>query len=522
MDKNIGKYTPKVAIVSDEKVKYSKVEPFNPNKNFPELRGLFNETDESNNVYEMVRESLYLLGFDKKNYGKASWNPLGEIVSPGEKVVIKPNAVADINRKKGEDVYAVISHGSVMRAIIDYTYIALKGKGKIIIADSPIVHTDFDNWKKVVGIKKIQDLYSKKFNFKIETYDLRELYAPYSKMGFVPTKEREIKKRDPLGYSIIDLKDKSLFSEFSQEDIKRICGSDYDRSVTVRNHLGGHHRYRVSNSVLSADTIISIPKLKTHKEAGTTLNIKNFVGSQGDKNYIPHYRVGLPKNGGDEYPDQGFIQNLINGTKGLMEDRLLSKNKPSLEKIYFFLNLFRFSSQKLLRLLMKIIHGKRYRGNIIGGGWYGNDTVWRTAIDVARIVLYSDKKGKMQNTIQRKFLFMIDGIIAGEKNGPLAPDKKNCGVIISGNNFLWTDFMATRLMGLNPRKIPLYFRGEKLRWLTQDTKLAGVKIYSNKERFKKPFETKDSFFDLKPAWGWRDYIEINRGDTYLPIKAPKK
>ena len=43
--------------------------------------------------------------------------------------------------------------------------------------------------------------------------------------------------------------------------IANLCGSDYDRHLTVAHHRGGH-RYAVSQDILDADVVISLPKLK--------------------------------------------------------------------------------------------------------------------------------------------------------------------------------------------------------------------------------------------------------------------
>lgn len=48
---------------------------------------------ENNHVFQMVSDAFYLLGLDKENYGTKLWNPLGEYVNPGDRVLIKPNLV---------------------------------------------------------------------------------------------------------------------------------------------------------------------------------------------------------------------------------------------------------------------------------------------------------------------------------------------------------------------------------------------------------------------------------------------
>jgi hypothetical protein len=59
--------------------------------------------------------------------------------------------------------------------------------------------------------------------------------------------------------------------------------------------------------VLSADLVVNLPKLKTHKKTGVTLALKNLVGINGDKNWLPHHSQGSVEKGGDEYPGDGVV-----------------------------------------------------------------------------------------------------------------------------------------------------------------------------------------------------------------------
>src|SRR5262249_31680546 len=84
-------------------------------------------------------------------------------------------------------------------------------------------------------------------------------------------------------------------------------GSDYNRrwTTSVHRQINGaqRHCYSISRRALEADLMISLPKLKTHKKTGVSLNVKNMIGINTDKNYIPHFRIGSPAQGGDEFPD---------------------------------------------------------------------------------------------------------------------------------------------------------------------------------------------------------------------------
>lgn len=54
---------------------------------------------------------------------------------------------------------------------------------------------------------------------------------------------------------------------------------------------------------------------------------------------------------------------------------------------------------------------------------------------------------------ERKYFTIIDGIIAGEGQGPFCPNSKQANILLASDNLLIADIVATRLMGLDPEKI---------------------------------------------------------------------
>jgi hypothetical protein len=52
-----------------------------------------------------------------------------------------------------------------------------------------------------------------------------------------------------------------------------------------------------------ADVFINLHKMNVHKKTGVTLNLKNLVGINVDKNWLPHHSEGYPRNGGDQFLD---------------------------------------------------------------------------------------------------------------------------------------------------------------------------------------------------------------------------
>ena len=114
-----------VVVVSRPGARYVPAPPFDP----------------PNPVYEMVEAALRGLGFDAARAGTPEWNPLGALISPGERVLIKPNFVTSKNFEehlRGEKLACSSTHGSVLRPILDYALKAAGPSGKVTIVDTPV------------------------------------------------------------------------------------------------------------------------------------------------------------------------------------------------------------------------------------------------------------------------------------------------------------------------------------------------------------------------------------------------
>ena len=53
---------------------------YNPSNKYPEYPFGDEIAGEENPVYDMVRNTLYSMGYDRDNFGKKEWNPLGDII----------------------------------------------------------------------------------------------------------------------------------------------------------------------------------------------------------------------------------------------------------------------------------------------------------------------------------------------------------------------------------------------------------------------------------------------------------
>ncbi|HYY58738.1 MAG TPA: DUF362 domain-containing protein, partial [Pyrinomonadaceae bacterium] len=358
-----------------------------------------------------------------------------------------------------------------------------------------------------------------RLGFEIQVHDLRNLYVPWDyENNYAPSHLRDRTVRDPAGYVEVDLGPESEYAEFSERDIRLMFGSDFKREETVRHHLDGHHRYYVAKSVLDADVLVSVPKLKTHQKVGVTLNIKGMVGTQGDKNYIPHFRIGHPSRGGDEYPDLGFLQNSLNRSRVWLYTGLLGRENRAADLAFKLLRHVHHTGQRAVEWRAIRKYGTEYKGNIIGGAWYGNDTAWRMALDLIRIALYADSRGTLHETPQRKFFSVIDGVIGGEMEGPLAPTAKPCGAIVAGFNPLAVDAVAVRLMGYAVEKIKMVAEGFRKPWLNPESiEIDAIPVASNVQDYRSMMENgRDPFLSFRPSKGWLNHIEVGSSESRHP------
>lgn len=363
----------------------------------------------------------------------ASWSApvgAGHLAGAGlhdKSVLVKPNWVTHENLG-GHGSACLVTHPEFILAVLHQVFAG--GPAKVIIADAPIQMCDFarivtDEWRaRVLAMATCP----------VEFIDLRRTILTAGGLDAPP--QREVRPLDR--YVLFDLGKDSLLEPVSKGcgDFRITC---YDPDLLAQHHRPGRHHYLLCREAFEADVIINLPKLKTHKKAGVTAALKNLVGLNGNKEYLPHHRVGGSWLGGDCYPGLSPI-------KRLAEYCLDEANRRIGSKAY---NQWQQRFARLLRL-------QRWFGTPeIEGGWYGNDTVWRMTLDLNRILLYGRSDGTMVEQTQRVIYTMTDAIVAGEGDGPLAPSPVNLGIVSFSSSSLFADLVHATLMGYDWRKIPL-------------------------------------------------------------------
>lgn len=469
--------------------------PFHPSGIYEEFSSFVvfpMSTDSSNHVYDSVRETLIRLELDKEHIGTEKWNPFRGMVSSGNRVVIKPNLVRHTHPYGDEGVLSMITHASVLRPIIDYILLAVGRDVKITICDVPLQQTVWDEMIRKNGLKELMDFYNEN-GVDIELLDLRLEISKTNKEGIIYSRERKI--RDPLGYSPVDLGKKSALMPII-EHYERFEITDYGTGTVPKHHNPEKNEYFIPNTILHADLFINVPKLKTHKKTGITFALKNLIGINGDKSWLAHHRRGDMNAGGDEYRKLEIIPWIKSRLWAFLKRFSLG---IAIAKLLKMLYVFYFPKKSNARLNITAIR----KAPIVEGSWYGNDTVWRCIKDLNNIVLFADKNGTMQNTPQRKYLCIGDGIIAGDKEGPMRQRPRPVGMIIGGMSAVAVDRVAAHVLGFDFRKIPQIREGfESEHWSLTPFKESEIIWNSNVP------DVKNMNLEFEPAVNWKGFIEI--------------
>ncbi|MFX1501564.1 MAG: DUF362 domain-containing protein [Promethearchaeota archaeon] len=487
-----------VSIYKLEKKKYSNIPPFHPSQSYPEYP--FNEiSNNTNYVYDGFRFLLKLMELDKENWNSIKWNPFGNFIKPGNSVVIKPNLVLD----NPENQESVTTHPSLIRAITDYVIIALEGTGEIIVGDAPLQKCDFKTLVDSTGLRETIDFYKSKginiglFDFRKERMRLKKSKLTKSKKGIEILQLRG----DPKGYRVINLQKRSNLHFLSLNNgFKKFRVTNYDPKVMREAHNQLNHKYLISNSIIQADVVINIAKFKSHRKAGITGCLKNSVGINGSKDWLPHHRNGAYMEGGDEYRKRNFLKKIF-VILSEIDDTFLIKHPHIYRFIYY--PLF-FIKMVLKRFIIKINDDKIFEGN-----WIGNDTIWRTIADLNKILIYTDKNGQFTDKQQRKRLYFCDAVITGQSEGPLHPIPVKSGIIAGGFDPLMVDFALVNIMNIDYQKIPQISGLFNLKnYKISNYKPEDLLIISNFTNWNnKKYDQIKDYLSFIPSDGWKNIIK---------------
>lgn len=356
--------------------------------------------------------------------------PFASTIPEGARVLIKPNFVMHQNEGPwGMD--PLVTHPSLIRAVAEAVLRA--GPSEVLVGDAPVQGCDFDQLLRSTGLDLwASDLMGRDPRFK-GIRDFRRTTCVFVDGVRVPSENLVSEDQ----FVLFDLGGDSLLEPISDDrgSFRVTC---YDSRLMAKTHSSGRHQYLVARDVIDADVIINLPKLKTHKKAGVTCALKNLIGINGNKEYLPHHRVGGSESGGDCYPGGSLVKRALEYTL----DRQNQSSSFAIGKLWST------ASTQLHRVshLMGDPHD-------VEGSWSGNDTIWRTCLDLNRILLYGRADATLAHALQRRVLHVVDAVVAGHGDGPLRPQPLPLGVILVGGNASAIDWIGAELLGYNARLI---------------------------------------------------------------------
>jgi uncharacterized protein (DUF362 family) len=398
-----------------------------PDVRFPELPGWAKVTM----VLVTLRTLLAQTGLDHANLGSPDWNPLGAIISEGAKVVVKPNWVHHYNFS-GHSMDCLVTHTDVIEAILHY--VAKARPERIIVGDAPLQGCNFAALMAACHVSEMIERFTE-HNVNVSVKDFRRTILLSGKLG-----GRAQEGCQPMEEFILyDLGPDSTLEAITTPN-SEFRVTMYNPDLLKSTHGPGKHQYLIARDVIEADVVINMPKLKTHKKACITGALKNVVGINGHKEYLPHHRKGDLQSGGDCYTGQSRLKRLI-------EDLLDATNRAQ--------------GPMARRMLANAVRAGMACGKVMGvdnnyeGSWHGNDTVWRMSLDLQRVLHYGRVDGTLTDHVQRTVLTITDAIIAGQGEGPLAPTPIKLGIMTLGVNTAAVEWVHALLMGLDPQRIPL-------------------------------------------------------------------
>lgn len=433
-------------------------------------------------------------GYHEDKIYEALPRQLFSIISQGDTVVLKPNWVLEKHQYRHGEWEQVITNPAILTAVLRIVVEHLGNNGRIIITDGPELNADFN---KILSYQPLDEwkAITEQHNITLEIVDLREEL-------YIQDKNVTIKKvklpSDPKGKVIANLMDENseFYGHIKSE--KGYFGAGSDIREANHAHDGHTNLYSVSRSVVEADVFINLPKLKTHKKGGITSSLKNLVGINTYRNYLPHNSIGTPAEGGDQFPASH------------PKSRIESTFMPFIHQ-HVLKNLF---LAKLFSPFMGL--GKKVFGDnqetIRGGSWYGNDTLWRMVLDINKVLFYVNKDGTLRDgslSKMKKYISIVDSIVAGEGNGPKAPDPINAGYIIAGSNPVAVDAVCARIMNFDCKKIPAIDNAFRIKFFPLvGFKMEDIKILYKGEVFSLSNFPSSHVVSFRPHKGWVGHIEF--------------
>ncbi|MBK7597441.1 MAG: DUF362 domain-containing protein [Acidobacteria bacterium] len=437
------------------------------------------QLDESSEVRQALKRVANELHWSEEGRGA-----FGRIIPRGARVLVKPNLVLHENEGPW-GIEPLVTNLSLISAAVEEALCA--EPGEVIVGDAPLQGCDFDRLLVATGMGQWADNLMKRDPRFKGVRDFRRTTCVF--VDGVRMAAEGVQTEDR--FVLFDLGRNSLLEPItSDSDSFRV--TCYDPRLLARTHSSERHQYLIAREVIEADVIINLPKLKTHKNAGITCALKNLIGINGNKEYLPHHRIGGSHSGGDCYPDSSLIKQAME----YISDKEYMTSSVSKARLWHGIG----------RQFQRALH---LTGDKTGieGSWSGNDTIWRTCLDLNRILLYGQNDGTLADGPQRRVLHVVDAVVAGQGDGPLRPQPLPLGLIMAGQNAAAVDWVGAQLLQYEPDRVMIVSRAfGDFSWPLTRFKPDAIHILGDWKTGKaaQVFMKRDNSLSVIHPLGWRD------------------
>jgi len=436
-------------------------------------------------VARLIRQSLLQAGLGKSDPEA----PLRDIIQPGMKVLMKPNWVFHRN-VGGHSMACMITRPEFILAA--FAEVLKARPGHVLLGDAPIQSCQ---WGQIVTAdfqSRLADL-GRAAGAKVDFVDFRRTVIPTSDLR--RGVRTNVRSRDR--FVLFDLGADSLLESISRPP-GRFRVACYDPKKLAETHYPGTHQFLLCREAFEADVVLSLPKLKLHRKAGLTGALKNLVGLNGSKEFLPHHKLGGTESGGDCYPGRSALRRFGE----LLYDHANRRiGRPSFR-------LWNHMAAIVSRLTTDEAHGH------LEGSWHGNDTCWRMVLDLNRILLYGRPDGTLADAPQRKLCSLTDAIVCGEGEGPLHPEPLNVGAVTFSESTPAADAIHAALLRLDYRRLALVREAfGRYRWPLTDPEAPPVAVMDGRE-FSADAVAEELGVAARPPAGWAGHVEWTGAGTW--------
>jgi len=216
------------------------------------------------------------------------------------------------------------------------------------------------------------------------------------------------------------------------------------------------------------------------------------VGLNGSKEFLPHHRRGSLDDGGDCYQRRSLSLGAAEAALDRANERI---GTPEYAHWY-----------ELALKCWRRAH--RVRPAQVEGSWHGNDTAWRMVLDLNRIALHGRLDGSLATRPARRIFSLTDALVAGHREGPLAPSPLVLGVITFADEAASADLVHAGLLGFDWQRLALVRESfGAFEWPIARTAPDDCRVSVAGERLTPDQAAHRYGLVAEPPSGWRGHVE---------------